>query len=538
MIKDEILKKIGIIINILKYYDENKFKILAYEKVIDIIEKINENELISLLQEKRITEVEGIGKGISEVLYEIYENGNAKIINEFVENYGEEFLDLFKIKGLGVKNIKKLFDLYGVNSFDKLDELLASGVKLKEPKLKESLIKNIREQIPFLKESKYKYIYPIALRKAERMKKVLEEIEGVEIVEFTGEIERYAEVVNFIEMVVLCNGDLFNELVKNFGNVEQRKIKLFDLELDIYLIYYDGAHYKLYHVYGKNDLGKVIKLTRATLILSEPIKDLKIFEKFIPEMWEIENIGKEVENEKIVKYEDIVSVLHFHTNWSDGSNTLEEMFDGIEKSKFEIAGVCDHSKSSFWANGLSEEEVLQQHKVIEELQKKYRIKLLKGIECDIHKDGSLDYGDGFLKEFDFVVAAIHQFTDDDEEFYTKRMIKAIENQYVNIIAHPTGRLLLTRLPYPIDIYKVIDACASNNVAIEINSTPSRMDLSWKYLDYAMNRGARFAINPDAHSTQEIFNIEYGVKSARKAGVYKEYVINTYKLDELLRWFNK
>ena len=240
----------------------------------------------------------------------------------------------------------------------------------------------------------------------------------------------------------------------------------------------------------------------------------------------------------LITYQDLKGTLHNHSTWSDGVNTLEEMaLYCRDHLKLDYLGMCDHSKSAFYAKGLSIERVLQQHEEIDYLNKKITgFHIFKGIESDILNDGSLDYPDEILQRFDFIVASVHSNLKMDKEKATIRLIKAIENPYTTILGHPTGRLLLSRKGYEFDYKKVIDACAANNVIIEINANPLRLDLDWRWHQYALDNGVKLSINPDAHRVEGFSDMHYGVLAARKGGLNKEMCLNAFSLEEIKKEF--
>ena len=230
--------------------------------------------------------------------------------------------------------------------------------------------------------------------------------------------------------------------------------------------------------------------------------------------------------------------LHNHSTWSDGINTVEEMaLYCRDELKLQYLGMCDHSKSAFYAKGLSIERVLQQQEEIDHLNKNLGgFRIFKGIESDILYDGSLDYPDEILKRFDFIVASVHSILKMDEAKATSRLIKAIENPYTTILGHPTGRLLLSRSGYPINYKKVIDACAANQVVIEINANPLRLDLDWRWHQYALDKGVWLSVNPDAHRKEGFLDMHYGILAARKGGLYKEKCLNALSRMEIETFF--
>jgi DNA polymerase (family 10) len=243
-------------------------------------------------------------------------------------------------------------------------------------------------------------------------------------------------------------------------------------------------------------------------------------------------LERPIEEASLLKYSDIKGVLHNHTTYSDGLNSLEEMALYAMEIGMEYLGVCDHSKSAGYARGLQVERVLQQFEEIEILnQQLWPFKIFKGIESDILGNGELDYEPEILKQFDIIVASIHSNLNMSQEKAMDRLIKAIENPYTTILGHPTGRLLLMREGYPLDHSKIIDACAANGVAIELNANPYRLDIDWRYIDYAMEKGVMVSVNPDAHEKMGYLDMHFGVLSGQKGGLQTSQTLNALNLVE-------
>ena len=242
---------------------------------------------------------------------------------------------------------------------------------------------------------------------------------------------------------------------------------------------------------------------------------------------------------ELINPTDIQGVIHSHTTYSDGINSLTEMAEAARAAGYSYIGITDHSKAAFYANGLSVERVLEQMAEIDQLNTQWDdFRILKGIESDILADGSLDYEEDILQRFDFVIASVHSNLRMDEAKATARLLAAIENPYTHILGHPTGRLLLSRPGYPIDHRKVIDACAANQVAIELNASPYRLDLDWTWIPYALEKGVLISINPDAHSIAGIQDIYFGTLAARKGGLTAERCLNARPADEFLAALKK
>jgi DNA polymerase (family 10) len=230
--------------------------------------------------------------------------------------------------------------------------------------------------------------------------------------------------------------------------------------------------------------------------------------------------------------------FHFHTTYSDGSNSLEEMIIGASNRGYNYFAVCDHSKSAVYANGLNEQRIIKQKEEIKLVSQKLGVRIFHGIESDILINGDLDYERDFLQNFDFIVASVHSVFSLGEEEMTNRLIRAVENPFTDVLGHPSGRLLLARDSYKINFKKVIDACASNRVAIEINANPFRLDLDWRNIFYAREKECLISINPDAHSVDDINYDKYGIMVARKAGLQVKEVINCFSLSEFIHYLNR
>ena len=262
---------------------------------------------------------------------------------------------------------------------------------------------------------------------------------------------------------------------------------------------------------------------------------------FIPELREGKfefDLAQKNGLSSLVEEKDLKGILHNHSTYSDGNDTLKDMALYCKELGYEYLGICDHSKSAFYANGLKEDRIIQQHQEIEKLNKELApFKVFKGIESDILSSGELDYSDDVLNTFDFIVASVHSNLRMDEEKATTRLIKAIENKYTTILGHPTGRLLLSRPGYPIDHKKVIDACSANEVVIELNANPYRLDIDWRWIQYAMEKGVMISINPDAHRKEGYHDMHFGVGAARKGGLTKKMTFNAFSLEEIaLKFF--
>jgi DNA polymerase (family 10) len=241
----------------------------------------------------------------------------------------------------------------------------------------------------------------------------------------------------------------------------------------------------------------------------------------------------------LLEFKDLKGPLHNHSTYSDGRHSLKEMAAYCQSQGYEYLGIADHSRSAFYANGLDEDRIDQQHREIDQLNKEMApFRIFKGIESDILIDGNLDYSDDILARFEYIVASVHSSLGMDRKKATARLLKAIQNPYTTILGHPTGRLLLRREGYPIDHKVIIDACASYGVVIEINANPWRLDLDWRWVHYAMEKGVMLSINPDAHEKEAFMDMKYGVLVGRKGGLTKQMTLNALDLDTLAGYLEK
>ncbi len=552
-LRKNLIQHLSLIADLMEFKGENRFKVNAFRNGANIIRRLN-SDIESLIRDKSIGDLKGIGKGLQTVIYEFYQSGNSVELQKLLEDIPPGIIDLMNVKGLGASkirtlyselNIKNIADLENACSNNQVAELKGFGLKTQEKILKE--IERIKNNKGFVLLSEAIYI-------AGEIEEDLKKIKHIKQISITGELRRKREIISKIEFLLqITNYEKFLEDLSNlfeYNVLEENSLSYtlsllvnYEPKVIIYLVENSKLFpKKLFASTGSE--GFIKQLTKAKNI-PDGENEESIFANLdltfvIPEMRETEWFdapGNLRTNSDLV-FNDFKGLLHFHTTWSDGINTLAEMFDAATELGFKFAAVCDHSKTAFYANGLKEKDVLKQKEEINELSKNSKIKLYQGIESDILRNGDLDYNDDFLHNFDFIVASVHSQFNLSEEEMTKRIIKAIENPYTNVIGHPTGRLLLRRDPYAVNMKKVIDACSRNKVAIEINANPHRLDLDWRLIYYAREQGCKFAINPDAHSTAGINDIKYGIMIARKGGIQKSEVINTFDLNKFERFIEK
>jgi DNA polymerase (family X) len=542
--KKEVIILLENIADLLEFRGENTFKVGAYRKGAAAIRKINE-DINDVVKNNELHTIPGIGKGLQSVIYEYYELGFSNLLNELSKDIPAGIRDLMRVKGLGPRKILQLHTSANISTIDELEKA-ARNNKLTDIKgFSESLQKQVIEEIERIRLNAGYVLLNNALEIGEELKDKLLRLDSVVNVEITGTLKRRREVVNHIELLaeITCEAEFKNDLLQVAKYEQNDGYVLLETTypplIKVFTCTKKGWFLKDFILSAQEDfLNKLPVIKEKNYRSENDIFESISFPYVIPEMREIEFFNYNNPQNSNLNAEDFKGFLHFHSTYSDGRNSLEDMLKAAESRNYEYAAVCDHSKSAYYANGLKEDAILLQFKEIERLSAKQNIAIFRGIESDILKDGSLDYPDEILKSFQFVVASVHSRFALDEMEMTRRMIKAVENPFTDVLGHPSGRLLLLREPYKFDVSKVLDACSKNQVAVEINSNPRRLDLDWRYIYEGREKGCIFTVNSDAHSIAEIDLVEYGVMMSRKAGLQKDEVINCFDKKKFTNFLNQ
>ncbi|MBP2073134.1 DNA polymerase (family 10) [Thermoanaerobacterium butyriciformans] len=561
-----ILNEIGLL---LELKGENPFKSRAYYNAARTIEVLDD-DIERLIKEDRLKDIKGIGDALNKKLTELITTGRLEYYENLKASIPEGLIEMLKIPGLGPKKIKTLYDKLDIKTVGELEYACIENRLVELPGFGEKTQKKILEGIQFIKQFSGKHLFMDAYLEATSLKQYLID-SGLTIrCEIAGSLRRRKEIVKDIDILATCDNpeklmDVFTkyEGIRDIVAKGETKTSITlrsGINVDLRVVKDEEFPYALHHFTGSKEHNTAmrhrakqmgIKMNEYGLFKDELLIKCRDEEEIFnnlslsyipPELRE--NMGEIEAAEKgllpvLIEEKDIKGVFHVHTIYSDGANTLSEMVNAARDRGYKIIGITDHSKSAFYANGLKEEDVLRQLDEIDELNSKYSdIKILKGIESDILRDGSLDYDEDILRRFDFVIASVHSNFKMSKDDMTERIIKAIKNRYTKIIGHMTGRLLLARDGYDIDVYKVIDSAAEYGKIIEINSSPYRLDIDWRYIKYAKEKGVKFAICPDAHRIEGLDDVKYGIGIARKGWLEAKDVINTYDFDELNKIFNK
>lgn len=549
---------------------KNGFRVRAFENAARMLEEL-EVDIADMSATGTLTEIDGIGKGLAEFIGEFIDSGTTTAYGELTQTVPETLLDILRIPGLGTKKVKAIHKALDITSVQELEAACREGRLDELAGFGEKTQKNILKGIAGLSRYQGQYRLDRALADAGCLVEQLEAHPATIRVNIAGSLRRHKEVVKDVDIVLSTDSPAevagafasFPEVVEVLSHGERKTaVRLRSgIQIDLRLVAEEHYASMLHHFTGSKDHNVAMR-SRA---LSRDLH-LNEYGLFHGKKGDGERIGTTDENELfgaldlhyvppelreglgeveaaeegdlplLLQAADVRGILHVHTRASDGADTLEEMVEAVRQRGYEYVCICDHSKSAGYVFGLKVSDIEQQHAEIDTLQAALPdVRILKGIESDILGDGDLDYDDDILARFDLVVVAIHNAMAMDEAALTKRVIKALEHPAANVLAHPTGRLLLEREGYRINLEEVITAAAANNVALELNTHPTRFDLDWRWLRRARDAGCRIAVNTDAHKIPDLDNLELGTGIARKGWLTPEDVINTMTTDELLAW---
>ncbi|MGB3466818.1 MAG: PHP domain-containing protein [Cyclobacteriaceae bacterium] len=555
----EISKILKFTSSIMELHGENEFKSRSYSIASYKIDQLTNP--LSVLSADQIAEIDGLGKSMSAKIRELIDTGKLTALEEYLEKTPLGVLDMLQLKGIGPKKIRVVWNELGIEDIDSLEQ---AGLDDQISKLKgfgKKTQQTILDAIAYRKANTGLLLYAEAEAIANELLLLLSEKFDVKF-SVTGELRRKCEIVQKIELLA--------------GTEENGKIIDFLSELENinYLPEISGpfswrGHIRepyadvLIRFCAPSDFHNQLLLKTASINHLNYTKEqqpfIEILKKqafdseeaayraiglpyIVPELregrFEFELAEKD-ELPNLIETKDIKGIIHCHSTYSDGAHSLEEMATHCKESGFEYLGITDHSKTAVYASGLKEDDIKRQHDEIDRLNEKlHPFKIFKGIESDILGDGSLDYDDDVLDSFDFIIGSIHSNIKMEEAQATERIINAINNPYTTMIGHLTARVLLQRPGFPVDYDKVIEACVNNEVILELNAHPSRLDLDWRWLRTALTKGMITCINPDSHRKEGYRDIYYGTQVARKAGLEAGQCLNTRSLKDITAYFDE
>jgi len=480
------------------------------------------------------------------LIEELKRSANIEKLNQLIQLTPSGLFDMMRIRGLGGKKLSVLWHEGKIDTVDALLEACKKNELTEIAGFGRKTQQNIIAAIENYRSTKERFHLAFVSDDAKELEENLRKHFRTKMVSLCGEVRRQSTTVAGIEVIVAIPARTFKSkiarkllVVQSSTATETSGHTLDEIPVVVYHVSKGDFYRELFIRTGSEEhVKKILKKSKAGSYDSEEAIYAKAKSKFIePEMredlaeWEFIRKKKE-----LITIDDIKGVVHNHTTWSDGVDSLPDFVSACKKLKYEYVVISDHSKNAHYAGGLKEDKLLKQLEEIDRLNKKLKpFKIFKSVECDILVSGELDYSNEILAQLDLVIISIHQLLKMDEERATKRLIKAIEHPHTTILGHMTGRQLLIRPGYPVNFKKVIDACAANNVVIEINANPYRLDMDWGHIPYALKKGVMISVNPDAHSIDEIENIRWGVSAARKGGLTKEMTWNAMGVREVEKW---
>ncbi|WP_261133182.1 DNA polymerase/3'-5' exonuclease PolX [Bacillus sp. Marseille-Q3570] len=568
MNKKQIIRILEQIALYLEIKGENSFKVSAYRRAAQALE--SDSRTISEMDD--LSKIKGIGKGTLSVIEEIIETGESSLLEELKEDLPAGLLSLIHLPGLGGKKIAKLYNELGVTDIRSLKEVCEQN----KVQSMQGFGKKTEEKILAAIEDfgKRPERLPIAMMLpiADRIEEQLELLDGVERYSRAGSVRRYSETIKDIDLIIGTQvAEKVAPQLEKLENVTEviasgtTKVSVvvtydYDISVDFRLVKPEEFASTLHHFTGSKEHN--VKMRQLAKERSEKISEygvedsetgeIKTFEteeaffnhfglEFIPPQVRQGKNELELFKNKVdyLKLEDIKSDLHMHTTWSDGANSIEEMAEAARHRGYSHIVITDHSQYLRVANGLTPERIKEQQEEIRRVNEKWDdITIFSGIEMDILPDGSLDYDDSLLAELDFVIASIHSSFSQNEEKIMKRLETAFNNPHVDLIAHPTGRIIGRRNGYPVDFDRLIHMAAETNTALELNANPNRLDLAPRWLEKAQENGVKLSINTDAHVRDTLDHMEIGVCVGQQALLKKENVLNAYSLEEFKTFLDR
>lgn len=572
------LEEIGIL---LRLAGENDFKAIAFDRAARTVETLDE-PISDIVTEGKVTSFKGIGKSIAEDIISLFETGDIPVLSELKSQVPQGLVRWLDISGLGPKGVYKIHKALGITELNELKSACENGSVASLPGMGAKSAEKILKSISWMEQFADRCRLDEANEIAERMMNLLKDLPGVRDISVAGSFRRSLETIGDIDILIGAEMDHAGALFDVFtadehvidilgrgdtkSSVRTREGRQVDLRIvkptqfAAALMYFTGSkehnvamrqrardrgmalnEYGLFKLNNEgqtdfdqpvsyqteSDIYKILDMGWVPPELREDRGEVQWFEQ---------NNGMD-----LVELGDIKGVLHAHSTWSDGKYSIEDMARACIKRGYTYLGLTDHSKTAAYAGGLDVRRVQSQWKEIDALNNTFANEgidfyIFKGIESDILADGSLDYNDDILSGFDFIIASVHFSLDMPEDKMLDRLIRAVENPHTTILGHPTGRLLLRRNGSNVDLNKVITRAAEVDTAIEINANPWRLDLDWRYGNKAKETGLMTAISPDAHDTEGIDDMQFGVRIARKAKFDKGRVLNTKTRDEIASFF--
>jgi DNA polymerase (family 10) len=553
--------------NLLEIRNESVFRVRAYQRAAQTLETLTE-DVAAVARRRELTKLPGIGKDLASVVDEYLRTGTIARLESLRGGLPATFLGLLEIRGLGPRTAKALWDELGVDSVERLEELCRSGAIIGHAGIRAKTCRNILDGIARWKAGRTRMLLSTARGIARRVADVLQAHGGVDRVEIAGSARRMRETVKDID--ILATSRQPEQVLQVFttmpavlevlarGDTKASVRHQDGIDIDLRVVEPDAFGAALQYFTGSKDHN--VRIRELAQKRGLRISEYGVFDEAtgrrvagateadvyatIGLPWmppELRENGGEIEAAREGRLPDLVTAehirgdLHAHTDWSDGHLSLEKLVEAAQARGYEYVIVSDHSRASAIARGLAPDALRAQIRAIRELQPRYRIRILAGTECDILADGSMDFPDELLAECDVVLGAVHSRFKQDREAMTRRIVGGLGNPWLNILVHPTGRLIGSREPYDVDLEAVFAAAREHGKALEINGSPDRLDLGDVHARRAGELGIPVAVSTDTHSLSNLDFLELGIGVARRAWLTPAHVVNTRPLADLLAW---
>jgi len=541
MTNKEIAYAFDELASLMELHGEDDFRIKSYKNAYLTIRKLDAQ--LADMTEDEMKSIKGIGNAISGKIRELTENGKMANLEKFREKTPAGVRELLEINGFGPKKVRQVWQEMGIESIgelwyacneNRLVEYKGFGLKTQQ-----ELLKNL----DYYQKSKGKLHLDAAEEIVDAIGARITAVLRGAYVSPVGELRRKCPVISLPEILVGYNGELgavFDDTITPVSETASMITVMLNGESKAVIHHCNAEEFgsKLFLLTGSDSFVRGFANENAGKEFRALRTEFDVFEKaqsayVVPELRESYPVHQFL-GERLVEQHDLTGILHIHTTYSDGLHSLRQMCERARDLGYDYIGITDHSQSAFYANGLKPDRLKQQWDEIDHLNEEMGdFRILKGIESDILNDGSLDYPDEILDNFDFIIASVHSNLKMTIEKATERVVRAIEHPRTTILGHPTGRLLLSREGYPLEWDAVFEACARNNVAIELNAHPYRLDIDYTLIPKAVSHGIKISINPDAHSLSGMDVVKYGLSIARKGGLSPEYCFNAQPLNMLI-----
>ncbi|MHC2995011.1 MAG: DNA polymerase/3'-5' exonuclease PolX [Candidatus Atribacteria bacterium] len=571
MINLELSRLFEQISKILKIKGENPFKIRAYEKITLVLENLP-IDIETIYRQGGLNNIPGVGTGIAKKIEEFLTTGKLEYYEKLKETIPSGVIELLDISEVGPKTAKLLYEELDIDNIEKLEKAVKEHQIKDLPGMGEKTETNILRGIELYKRRKERFLLGLALPLAEEIVENLSHLKETNKISFAGSLRRKKETIGDIDILVTSQRP--ETIMKTFTSLPQVREILAEGPTKSSIITKDDIHVDVRVVepisfgaalqYFTGSKAHNIRLRELAIKRNLKINEYGIFdvktdrriagerEKEIYQILNLPFILPELREDRgeieaaqenklpeLIKYSQIRGDLHLHTKWSDGAHTIRQMAEAAKQREYKYIAITDHSQSLKFAGGLTEERLREQVELIQRINRELSdFTILTGIEVDIKSDGSLDFSDEILSKLDVVIAAIHSGFKQESKIITERIVKAMQNRFVNIIAHPTGRLIGYRESYQVDINEMMEVAAKTGTILEINAYPERLDLNDVYCRMAKEKGVQLAIETDAHSADGLATMDLGVAVARRGWLEEKDVINTLPLDKLLKRLKK